>query len=378
MKKPCYIAGMMSGTSGDGVDAALVKFDQNGSTELVEHHFLPYPQSTTDAIFELATANELEPTKVASLDDVLAQHYQHATEQLVSLSNVSLHDVEAIANHGQTIKHAPNETPPWSLQLGDSQALANKTKLSVISQFRQKDLALGGQGAPLMPAFHRHLVCSKSEYKNKVCAVVNIGGIANVSLVHENSQQTVGFDSGPGNTLLDQWIKKHQGLNFDKNGAWASNGQVNRTLLALLLSDPYFKKPFPKSTGPDYFNLAWLEAHLANLGETLISPVDIQATLVELSATSIHQAITLNTQSIDQVFVCGGGWHNDLLIQRLESLSKRKIHSTELLGAHPDWMEAMGFAWLGYCFLENIPSNLPSVTGAREPAVLGEIFYPKS
>lgn len=372
------IIGLMSGTSADGIDAALVEFQSESQLRVVETHFAPFNQELQVQINDLALKPEVPtPNEYAKLHAQLAHCYASASKQLLQQSGLNTRDVQAIANHGQTIAHQPTAKPPFSLQIGDSQALANLSGITTISQFRQADLALGGQGAPLMPAFHKAIFCpSPSGEKNgngEHRLILNLGGIANITALGDN---TIGFDTGPANTLLNQWIQLHKGESFDKNGAWSTSGTIISGLLDSLLADPYFSLPFPKSTGTDYFSLKWLDQHLGSLSHH--AKKDIQATLLALSVQSIALSLQQLGVQAGSLFVCGGGVRNTAFMHSLaETLPSFSIQKTDVLGVPSDWVEAVGFAWLGYCNLHHIPSNLPSVTGASDQIVLGERFEPK-
>ncbi len=373
--------GLMSGTSVDGIDAALVEIESINSIRVIETEFTPFDDTLRTQINELAQTNwNIHSDKLRQCSDTplhkqLANYYANASLSILTKSNIKATQITAIANHGQTVRHEPNASPAFSLQLGDGQLIANQTGIRTITQFRQADIAVGGQGAPLMPAFHQAIFQQKNENST---IVLNIGGIANVSLL---GNSVIGFDTGPGNTLLDQWVLKHKNLTYDKSGEWAASGSFDKHLLSCLLQDPYFSLMHPKSTGPDYFNLQWLKKICARQGITLTDykPQDIQATLVELTCLSIAESIkSITNEQNTEVFVCGGGAHNNLILQRLSSaLPLSTIHTTDKIGVPADWVEAAGFAWLGYCFEHNIPNNLPDVTGAKQKIVLGKSFTPQ-
>ena len=386
------IIGLMSGTSVDGIDAALVEFESDRKLTVLATQFTAFDQSLQQRINQFAQCDQVpKPPDYAELDFELAQLYTAASLNLLAKSGTSPVLVSALANHGQTIAHHPTARTPFSLQIGNPQTIANLTRLTTIGQFRQADIAVGGQGAPLMPAFHQALfrnrqtgLASESERKT---LVLNLGGIANISRLGES---VVGFDTGPANTLLNQWIRHCRQQAFDTGGEWAASGSVIPEVLSKLMGDPYFSLPYPKSTGPDYFNLAWLEQNVAKLAQ--YPAEDIQATLLELSVTSIAldvDALAIANERSQQtdpdsnhrggdLYLCGGGVHNAELIRRLEQrLGYLRIRRTDELGVPADWVEATGFAWLGYCQLHGIPSNLPSVTGASRPVVLGQRFEPE-
>jgi len=363
----------MSGTSVDGIDAALIEIRSTSDIRVIETQFTPFTNSLRSSINKVAQTNsELNNCEDSPLHTELANHYANASLSLIKKAGVSRSQIKAIANHGQTVKHTPNTIPPLSLQLGDPQSIADLTRITTVGHFRQADLMAGGQGAPIMPAFHQTILSSD---KSKKRYVLNIGGIANITQLGD---AVIGFDTGPGNTLLDQWITQHQNKKYDHDGQWAKSGTLIPKMLEALLNDPYFSQPFPKSTGPDYFNLNWLHNRYQNAEKH--KPEDVQATLLSLTVTSIAQCIKSITSENEtsEVYICGGGAHNTFMLNELQALIPHiSIDTTESIGIPADWVEAVGFAWLGYCALHNITSNLPSVTGAKEKVVLGELFTPR-
>ena len=362
----------MSGTSLDGIDAVLVEFESFRKFRMLASQFKPYTATLRQDINIAAQNNsKLLNNEDSPLHTLLAPVYADACETLISSSGVDKSSITGIANHGQTVKHEPSTYPPYSLQLGDAQLIANLTGLNVFSQFRQADLAVSGQGAPLMPAFHYAWLKDKLATNDSV-TVLNIGGIANITQL---SKQTIGFDTGPGNVLMDQWIEKHLGKRYDKNGDWAQTGTVIQSLLSKLLQDPYFSLSPPKSTGTDYFNLDYLHKHEPNIGS--FAPEDVQATLLQLTVESIALEIE-KKHTTGSIYMCGGGAQNTILTTQLQRrLNDFDIQTTNALGLPSDWVEAVGFAWLGYCCNNDIKSNMPSVTGAKREVVLGEKFRPK-
>jgi len=365
---PEYYIGLMSGTSMDGIDAALVDFANDHTPKLV----CTYSHSWPDDIYkELISSRQLADEQLDQLHDLdihLGKIFAEAALTLLDKTNLSFKDIIAIGNHGQTIRHRPDSAQPFSLQIGDAKTLARKTGIRVISNFRTADIEAGGQGAPLAPAFHQAAFHSKTEIRG----VLNIGGIANLTVLPtDQSQAVIGFDTGPGNNLMDAWMTKSCSQNFDKNGDFARTGKISEDLLKQCLSDAYFKIAAPKSTGFEHFNLDWLNTQLDRCADTNLSDADIQATLCELSARSISDSID---QSISRLLVCGGGVHNSYLMERIQyALPGCKVESTEAHGIHPDWVEAMAFAWLAKQTINKQPGNLPSVTGARKAVVLGNI-----
>jgi anhydro-N-acetylmuramic acid kinase len=373
MSKPHYYIGLMSGTSADGIDLALVDFS-TGKPHLVATSYTAYSDEVRSSITSLYHPSQnSEIDKAFALDKQLAVLFAEAIKALLASESLASEDIIAIGNHGQTIRHRPKSCShpiPFTLQIGCCQTLACLTDIDVIGHFRQKDIALGGQGAPLVPAFHQQLI---EDFVNDTF-IVNIGGIANITfLPAESKQPIVGFDTGPGNSLMDEWFQTHQQGRYDQNGHWAGNGNKIQSLLDSMLSDPYFNLPAPKSTGREYFTLNWLKQYIQG---TQYSAVDIQRTLCELTAQSIADDVkSLSKQA--NVYLCGGGVHNRLLYNLLEkNLNNYKVNPISALGINGDALEAVAFSWLAYAYKKNIYSNTPSVTGARKSTTLGVLFKP--
>ena len=363
--------GLMSGTSMDGIDAALVEFGDH-SCEVRATRSTPYPDELRTALLQAArTPAECTIDAVGSLDQRVGECFRDATLALLDTTDVNKADIAALGSHGQTLRHQPRAGRPFTMQIGDPTVIATGTGITTVADFRRADLALGGEGAPLAPAFHQWLFADRD--KNR--AVINIGGIANVTLLPAASSTVVGFDTGPGNTLLDVLSRQHLDQPFDQSGRWAARGQVNEELLHAMLSDPYFELPAPKSTGFEYFNAGWLNAKIASLGGDPLQAADIQATLSELTARTAATAILENAPAIDDVLVCGGGVHNTDLLQRLTAyLSGTTVESTAAHGLDPDWVEAAAFAWLAKRRIEGKTGNLPEVTGASRREILGAVY----
>lgn len=356
--------GIMSGTSLDGIDICLVNIDQD--CELVASQYLAMPLALKQSLLTLCSSGPNEIQRAALAEQQWAQLAAQGVKQLLSKTRLSASQIRAIGSHGQTIRHEPAQH--FTVQIGSPALLAELTGITVVSDFRQRDIAAGGQGAPLVPAFHEMLFKKHPQ----PCAVLNIGGFSNVTLLNENTS-TLGFDCGPGNVLLDAWIQHKKNQTFDRNGTWAASGTVNKSLLNSMLSEPFFATQGPKSTGRELFNLPWLQSLLAQQ-EALVDQ-DVQATLSEFTAQTIADSILAAQASTRSVWVCGGGAHNNDLLQRLQRLLPDcLVDSTDSQGIAADWMEAMAFAWLAHCCLENMPSNRPTVTGARGLRVLGAIY----
>lgn len=367
--KPELFIGLMSGTSMDGIDAALVDFSRS-RPELITSLGLPWPEDTKQALLE---AKELPDDKLDTLTELdlqTAEVFAEASIRLLDSSPYRARDVIAIGNHGQTIRHRPDIAEPFSLQIGNAERLASITGIDVISDFRTADIEAGGQGAPLAPAFHQAIF--RDEETDRT--VVNIGGISNITVLPKDQARAVtGFDCGPGNNLMDAWMSMHTGKAYDENGRLAATGKTDMGLLARLLLDDYFQQAPPKSTGFEYFNLQWLNEHevIDTANESIIA--DIQSTLCDLTATSIIRAINQYAENTGEIYVCGGGAHNEELMKRMQALTKSRVDTTDALGVNPDWVEAMAFAWLAYRHNKKLPGNLPVVTGASGDVVLGRL-----
>lgn len=359
--------GIMSGTSLDGVDVALCAFEEK-ICQTLNTHFLAYPEALKTALLALHEPQHNELEAACILGCRLAHLYADAIKQLLIKAKVNAADIAAIGCHGQTIRHRPEMG--FTLQIGNNALLAELTNISVVGDFRSRDIAAGGQGAPLVPAFHKAIFGSTKVNR----AIVNIGGIANITYLGKNGQ-VLGFDTGPGNMLLDSWTKLKTGNDYDKNGDWAASGVVIDSLLTNMLAEPYFALNPPKSTGRDLFNDHWLKQHQLY---PHLRPQDVARTLVALTARSICDALYKCGQVeevVDEVYVCGGGAHNSLLMTSLaDMMNGRKLATTNELGIDVDWVEAAAFAWLAKQTIENKPSNLPAVTGAKGLRVLGAIF----
>ena len=368
MTKELYI-GLMSGTSADGIDAALVDFS-HPQPLMVDAYYMPYPQPLREKVLALCQPGENEIQRLGELDILLGKAFAQTANGLLAKQSLSANTIKAIGSHGQTIRHHPFHSPRFTMQIGDPNTIAAETGITTVADFRRKDIAFDGQGAPLAPAFHYHVFASNQV--NRI--VVNIGGIANVTFLPQRDDgPCIGFDTGPGNMLMDAWIHLHQHKSYDHHGTWASQGTVQQALLEQLLADPYFQLAPPKSSGREYFNLSWLEKYLQQLSS--FSPIDVHATLAELTAQTIINACAGLPHG--EILVCGGGAHNTYLMTRLRELAQPHftVDSTQKYNLPPECIEAMLFAWLARQTLQGKPGNLPSVTGARQPAILGGIYY---
>ncbi|GGI91249.1 anhydro-N-acetylmuramic acid kinase [Legionella impletisoli] len=358
--------GLMSGTSMDGIDAAVVDLDTN---QLIAGITISYRNKTLKQLNDVLKQKNLPLALIPQLNTLIGQDFAEAVQKLLASAQIPPHAIQAIGSHGQTIAHDVTVNIPYTFQLGCAHTIAVRTGITVIADFRTRDLVLGGIGAPFAPIFHQTLFGLR--FQDPI-AIVNIGGIANVTFLHQH-QVSQGFDTGPGNCLLDYWIQKHLNRSFDANGEWASSGTLAQPLLDSLLSDSYFQKLPPKSVGKEYFSPDWLTK---NLTEAL-KPEDVQATLLSLTALTICNAIKDSPQKPKNVFVCGGGAHNTKLLQEMaRNLTTVNVSSTETMGVDPDFIEAMMFAWLAEKTLTKTPVDLRPITGASKPAILGAIYYP--
>ena len=360
---PLYL-GVMSGTSLDGLDIALI--EQGKQLELLATHYLPMPSDLRQQLLALCASGPDEIARTALAENRWASLAGEGINALLNKQGLSAGAIRAIGSHGQTIRHEPARG--FTVQIGNPALLAELTGISVVADFRRRDVAAGGQGAPLVPAFHETLF----SHLGQRLAVLNVGGFSNLSLI-EHETPVHGFDCGPGNVLLDAWIERKRGQPYDADGAWAASGVVQPDLLSALLSDPFFAGSGPKSTGREVFNLPWLDGHLARLPH--YRDEDVQATLLELTARSIIESLHNAQQDTEALLVCGGGARNGALMARLGALlPTAQVASTGAHGVDPDWVEAMAFAWLAHCCLEGIAANRPSVTAAKGLRVLGAIY----
>ncbi|AIR03645.1 MULTISPECIES: anhydro-N-acetylmuramic acid kinase [Cedecea] len=365
MKSGRYI-GVMSGTSLDGIDVVLAAIDEHLVVQQASYSH-PMPLAIKNAVLAVCQGQQLTLSQFGQLDNRLGKLFAEAVQILVKREGLRPEDVTAIGCHGQTVWHEPHGEAAHTLQIGDNNQIAALTGITVVGDFRRRDMALGGQGAPLVPAFHQALLAHPVERR----MVLNIGGIANLSLLIPD-QPVRGYDTGPGNMLMDAWIWRQRGKGYDKDAEWASSGKVIIPLLQQMLSDPYFSAPAPKSTGREYFNYGWLERQLARF--PALAGEDVQATLTELTATTIAEQVLLSG-GCERVMVCGGGSRNPLLMARLAALLPGiEVTTTDEAGISGDDMEALAFAWLAYRTMSGLPGNLPSVTGASEPTILGAIY----
>lgn len=362
--------GVLSGTSVNGIDAALVEFAPQ--PRLVATHTLDYPAEVRAELLALAVPGENEIDRLGRADVTVGQLFAQVVNELLAKAGRKPAEIRAVGSHGQTIRHRPGMRPAFTLQIGDPNVIAAGTGIVVAADFRRKDMALGGQGAPLVPAFHEAIF--RQAGRDRV--VVNIGGIANITVLPGDGGAVRGFDTGPGNTLLDAWCRQQRGEPMDRDGVWASSGRADERLLAALRADEFFQKLPPKSTGPEHFSLKWLEWHLTANGQ--VAAADVQATLLALTASTIAEGIKQTAPKAQEVFVCGGGARNGALMRALAAqLPKARVGKTDEVGVDGDWVEAMAFAWLARQRVNAAPGNQPATTGARRAAVLGGLWLPE-
>lgn len=357
--------GLISGTSVDGIDVALVRFEP--LTVLAARTFA-LPDALRAQVLDWSqAAKAVDPDALARLDVALGRAFADAANALIAESGVERSVIAAIGSHGQTLRHDPSGECPFTLQLGDPNQLSEHCRLTTVADFRRRDVAAGGQGAPLMPAFHAAALADPREAR----AVLNLGGIANLTVLVPGCP-LLGFDTGPANGLMDAWCQRQRGEPFDRDGAFAGSGRVDADLLASLAADPYFAQPAPKSTGRDRFQLDWLDRHLAGRA---LAPADVQASLCALTALTAAGALRRHAPQVRRLLVCGGGVHNPVLLRALgEHLPQVEVQSTAAHGLDPDFVEAIGFAWLARETLAGRAGNRPEVTGASGPRVLGAIW----
>jgi len=367
MAKSDNYIGLISGTSIDGIDCALVQFTDDQPT-VVATHCNAIPAELRSRILQLCKGTGFDLRLYGRVDIEIGRLFAASANTLLQKAGKQASDITAIGSHGQTVFHEPSGEFPFTLQIGDPNSIAQHTGITTVADFRRRDMVVGGEGAPLAPLLHRNCFGSKSLTR----VVVNIGGISNITVL-PGSGECFAFDTGPGNVLMDYWIEKHQQRNYDSNGDWAATGTVAPALLELLLQEPYFKAAHPKSTGRELFNGTWLENALTALDGQL-DPADVQATLLELTARTIHTEIG-KAIAPQEVYICGGGAQNAVLMQRLQTLfADVPVATTAALGVHPDWVEATAFAWMAKQTLAGKPIDTTALTGADKPTILGGIY----
>ena len=360
-----YYIGLLSGTSVDGIDAAIIDLSQN-QINMVCCHEQAFSHSLKKDLQNIIKDQSLSLSQLSEIDSLLAFEFAQAVNILIKKSKIDKSKIMAIGSHGQTLFHQPDGNHPNTLQVGSSHKLAAMTGIDVVCNFRNLDMALEGQGAPLAPIIHQQLF--SQEKKNT--AVINLGGISNISLIGQNYKNIIGYDIGPANCLIDEWIHIHKREPFDNEGSWARQGQLNQVLLDQMLDDQYFSKPFPKSTGREYFNRSWYNNFIDQF--KLTSAVDIQTTLTHLVAASIGKEVS--GKSIDNIIVMGGGANNKFLIELIEGYSGIETKISSDFGYEPDWIEAILFAYLAKQRIENRKLDLSSITGSTKKLLVGDII----
>jgi anhydro-N-acetylmuramic acid kinase len=362
--------GLMSGTSLDGVDGVLVRLASASSPQVLAAVHADYPDALREAVLGICATQSARLSVLGRVDVQIARLYADVVAQLLAQAQLPPQAVRGIGSHGQTVHHEPLGETPFTMQLGDPNVLAARTGITVVADFRRRDMALGGQGAPLAPGFHELVF----RHPSRCRVVLNTGGIANISVL-QPQQPCIGYDTGPANILMDAWVQKQHGLAYDEDGRLARQGTLNVPLLARLRADPYFALPPPKSTGREHFNIAWLEGHLSAIDQPIAS-ADVQRTLLELTATTVSDAIARHATSGD-LLVAGGGAHNRALLERLQVLNPAwLVDTTASVGVPPEQVEALAFAVFAQRTLDGLPGNLPAVTGASRPCLLGGIYAP--
>lgn len=369
MQSQQYYIGLMSGTSLDGVDIALVSIEPHSKPSLIDFKCLQIPAEIKTQLANFSSAELVDLELLSEVSVQMAQICAKGVNALIADNNLEANDIQAIGSHGVTIRHRPNSKFPFTLQITEPNTLAALTQIDVIADLRGMDVANGGQGAPLVPIFHQELL---DNGQNGIFA--NLGGIANITVIKQG-QNIIGYDTGPANTLMNLWCECHQGVEFDRNGEWAKSGSVIPDLLHSMLQEPYFQEAYPKSTGKELFNLDWLSSHLLTQ-KSIYSTADVQATLLELTAQTLVYEV--KKFDVKNLFLCGGGSNNEYLVSRLKGLLPNKlVQSTFDIGVSTDALEAMAFAWLAYCRVEQRPATATSVTGATKASVLGAWYTAK-
>ncbi len=365
-----HYIGLMSGTSADGVDAVCVELGaKDPSVAIHAHCYERYSEALRARLLALMVSGPDEIDRMGAIEVELAEIFAAVSLEACRQAGLATTSIRAIGSHGQTLRHRPQGAHGFTLQIGDPSRIAERTGIAVVADFRRRDMAAGGQGAPLVPAFHQWLF----QHPQKTRAIVNIGGIANATLIPAlvSGQAILGFDTGPGNALLDAWMRAQTGAAQDTDGQLAARGQCQNDLLALLHADPYFAAPPPKSTGREHFTVNWVEDGIRATGRTL-GPADVQATLAELTAVTIAEALAPHRPA--EIFLCGGGVANPVLAGLIAKTTGQPVRTTRELGLDPQLVEPVAFAWLAHQTLEGQAGNAPSATGARHAAILGGVY----
>ena len=360
--------GLMSGTSVDSVDCATLDLSSEEVRVLSCKNF-EIPKDLKKDIIQSSQSEKIEQELIDDLDFRMAEVLVESVKEIISDSNIEVKDIKAIGSHGQTIKHEPRSETPYTLQIGDPQKISNDLNITTVGNYRHDDIEAGGEGAPLTPVFHNTVFGSDRKKK----AIVNIGGITNITAL--NYPELIGFDTGPGNCLMDCWSRIHNVGNYDDRGSWASSGTINQSLLGVMMEDEYFSRKYPKSTGPDYFSHEWIQKNLLKLSKEILAE-DVQATLAQVTVVSLIESINSLNLSEENIYLCGGGVHNDFLCGEINKQSKKRVSTTFELGIDPDYVEAICFGWLAKQRIENKSFNLSEITGSKGEVYLGRIYKP--
>jgi len=360
--------GLMSGTSVDSIDCATLDLSSEEIKVLSCKNF-EIPKDLKKDIIHSSQSEKIEQELIDDLDFRMAEVLVESVKEIISDSDIEVKDIKAIGSHGQTIKHEPRSETPYTLQIRDPQKISNDLNITTVGNYRHDDIEAGGEGAPLTPVFHNTVFGSDRKKK----AIVNIGGITNITAL--NYPELIGFDTGPGNCLMDCWSRIHNVGNYDDRGSWASSGTVNQSLLGVMMKDEYFSRKHPKSTGPDYFSHEWIQKNLLKLSKE-IPAEDVQATLAQVTVVSLIESINSLNLSEESIYLCGGGVHNDFLCGEINKQSKKRVSTTFELGIDPDYVEAICFGWLAKQRIENKSFNLSEITGSKGEVYLGKIYEP--
>lgn len=358
----------MSGTSADSIDCAVLDLSTE-KIKVIGCKNFEIPKDLKTDIIESSQSKEIKRGLIDSLHFKMAAVLVDSVKEAIADFNINIRDIKAIGSHGQTIKHQPKSKKPYSLQVGDPQKISNDLKIRTIGNFRNDDIKAGGEGAPLTPIFHETVFANDKKRK----AVVNIGGITNITVL--DYPEVIGFDTGPGNCLMDCWSRVNKIGNYDDKGSWAASGSINKSLLKIMMSDSYFSRKYPKSTGPDYFNHEWIKNKLLE-SSIKISPQDVQATLLQVTVLSLIKSINSLKLSDKNIYLCGGGVHNEFLCMEINKNCETKVKTTSELGIDPDYVEAICFAWLAKKRIENKSFNLSKITGSKGKVYVGRVYDP--
>ena len=360
--------GLMSGTSVDSIDCATLDLSSEEIKVLSCKNF-EIPKDLKKDIIQSSQSEKIEQELIDGLDFRMAEVLVESVKEIISDSDIEVKDIRAIGSHGQTIKHEPRSETPYTLQIGDPQKISNDLNVITVGNYRHDDIEAGGEGAPLTPVFHNTVFGSDRKKK----AIVNIGGITNITVL--DYPELIGFDTGPGNCLMDCWSRINNIGNYDDRGYWASSGTTNQSLLRVMMEDEYFSRKYPKSTGPDYFSHDWIRNNLLKLSKEILAE-DVQATLAQVTVVSLIESINSLNLSDENIYLCGGGVHNDFLCNEINEQSKKSVSTTFELGIDPDYVEAICFGWLAKQRIENKSFNLSEITGSKGEVYLGRIYEP--